>query len=147
MNNFKFTKYSEIENVYRTKEINTIIEQGKSNGLWVVNEKIHGCLTFDAIVETKEFGKLPIGEIIRKKLKCNVKSYNLEKDIIEFKPINGYSIKEDNNDWYELEFENGQKIIITGSHYIWLPKLKVWRKVEDLIEKDLVLLCEKVHNM
>ena len=37
-----FKGYSSIENVERTKEIDTIIQQGKSGGEWVVSEKIHG---------------------------------------------------------------------------------------------------------
>lgn len=41
-NKLKFTKFSSIENAYRTKEINTIIEQGKGGGEWCVMEKIHG---------------------------------------------------------------------------------------------------------
>ncbi len=38
----KFKEYSSIENVERTKEINTIIQQGHTAGEWVVTEKIHG---------------------------------------------------------------------------------------------------------
>lgn len=37
-----FKEYSSIENVERTKEINTIIQQGKAGGEWVVTEKVHG---------------------------------------------------------------------------------------------------------
>ena len=38
----KFKEYSSIENIERTKEINTVIQQGHSAGEWVVSEKIHG---------------------------------------------------------------------------------------------------------
>jgi len=38
----QFKEYSSIENVERTKEINTIIQQGHSAGEWVVTEKVHG---------------------------------------------------------------------------------------------------------
>ena len=38
----KFKRYNSIENTYRTKTINTIAEQGKSGGEWVVEEKVHG---------------------------------------------------------------------------------------------------------
>lgn len=37
-----FHAFSEIENSYRTKHVNTIIEQGKGGGEWVVTEKVHG---------------------------------------------------------------------------------------------------------
>lgn len=39
---FAFTKYSSIENSYRIKEIETIVEQGKAGGEWCVSEKCHG---------------------------------------------------------------------------------------------------------
>jgi Rnl2 family RNA ligase len=38
----KFKKYSEIENTYRQKTVNLIVEQGKSGGTWCVVEKAHG---------------------------------------------------------------------------------------------------------
>lgn len=38
----KFTKYSSIENSYRKKYINDIVEAGLSDGLWIVTTKIHG---------------------------------------------------------------------------------------------------------
>ena len=39
---FQFKKYSSIENTYRKKEIDRIIEQGNATGLWRVSEKVHG---------------------------------------------------------------------------------------------------------
>ena len=38
----EFKKYSSIENSSRTKEIDYIVEQGKSGGQWVCVEKVHG---------------------------------------------------------------------------------------------------------
>ncbi len=38
----EFKKYNEIENSYREKFINEIIQQGKSGGEWIVTEKVHG---------------------------------------------------------------------------------------------------------
>jgi len=47
LNGFVFRKYNEIENTYREKVIQQTIEQGLSEGKWVVTEKIHGSnLTF-----------------------------------------------------------------------------------------------------
>jgi len=42
MKKIKFKRYNSIENSYRKKTINTIIEQGKSVGKWSISEKIHG---------------------------------------------------------------------------------------------------------
>ena len=38
----EFRKFSSIENTYRTKEINDIVEQGLNTGMWCVQEKVHG---------------------------------------------------------------------------------------------------------
>lgn len=38
----EFTRYSSLENTYRKKTIDSIIEQGKSGGEWHVSEKVHG---------------------------------------------------------------------------------------------------------
>lgn len=37
-----FKKYNSIENSYRQKFLNYIVEQGKADGEWTVSEKIHG---------------------------------------------------------------------------------------------------------
>ncbi|CAG7580968.1 MAG: RnlB-B RNA ligase 2 [uncultured marine phage] len=42
MKNLKFKRYNSIENTYRKKTLDVIVEQGKSQGLFVVEEKVHG---------------------------------------------------------------------------------------------------------
>ena len=42
MKNLKFKRYNSIENTYRKKTLDAIVEQGKSQGTWVVEEKVHG---------------------------------------------------------------------------------------------------------
>jgi Rnl2 family RNA ligase len=42
MNNIEFKKYSDIELVHRTAEVQKIMQQGHADGEWVVTEKIHG---------------------------------------------------------------------------------------------------------
>lgn len=41
--------------------------------------------------------------------------------------------------WYSIELADGKKIRITGNHPIYLPKLKCWRRVDELKEGDIVL--------
>ncbi|MCK9576235.1 MAG: Hint domain-containing protein [Candidatus Pacearchaeota archaeon] len=136
----KFTKYSEIENTYRGREIDRITEQGNAGGVWRLSEKVHGCLTYESLVDTLEFGKLAIGKIIEERLDCHAKSLNIDTNEIEWKRVINFSIKEDNNDWYEIETTNGKIIQVTGSHYIWLPELHCWRQVKDLTTNDKVLI-------
>jgi len=136
----KFKKYSSIENTYRSKEIDRITEQGNSGGVWRLSEKVHGCLTWDTLVDTMEYGNLPIGKIIDEQIKCKVKSLNIDTGEFEYKRVLKYSIKEDNSDWYEIKTNDGQILNITGSHYVWLPLLSAWRKVEDLCMTDEFLI-------
>jgi len=47
-----FKKYSSIENSYRQKFLNYIVEQGKADGEWTVSEKVHGA-NFSFVVGEK----------------------------------------------------------------------------------------------
>jgi hypothetical protein len=137
---FKFVSYSELENTYRTRELDRTVEQGNATGRWRLSEKVHGCLTWNSVVETKECGFLPIGKIIDEKIKCLIKSYNIDTGEIEWKRVINFSVQEDIGNWYEIETACGKKIQITGNHYVWLPELNCWRQVQDLTENDYVLI-------
>ena len=98
----------------------------------VVNEKIHGCADYDVLVETLEYGMMKIGEIVENEIHCCVKSLNINTGEIEYKPIEGHSVMENNHDWYEIKLENGNTIKLTGNHPVWLPELKCYRRVDEL---------------
>ena len=42
-------------------------------------------------------------------------------------------------DEWEIETEDGEKLIITGNNPVWLPDLHCYRRVEDLEIGDVVL--------
>jgi len=106
--------------------------------------KLDGCLSYDTLVCT-DMGLIKIGEIVEKQMNCKVKSYNLKSRKEEFKDIVNYAkdgkdINEPSIEWYEVGLSNGNKIEITGNHLIYLPRLKCWRRVDELNENDVVLL-------
>lgn len=138
----KFRTYNDIENSYRTKTVNDIVDMGLAakEVEWCVTEKVHGCLNFDSLIETLEFGMMKIGDIIEKNIKCKVKSYNIDTEEVTFESVIGYSVKEDNGDWYKIVMENGKELYVTGSHYIWLPVEKCWRQVKNLTKNDQLLI-------
>lgn len=140
--NMPFTKYCSIENSYRQKEIDYIVQYGYNhpNYKWSVTEKCHGCLDYNAIVVTKEHGEMKIGDIVTNKIECHVLSYNLQKGIQEWKPIIDFSKKKDKRQWYKITLENGKTLTVTGNHRIWLPEISCWRKVEDLKGDEEILL-------
>jgi hypothetical protein len=126
----EFNKFSSIENTYRTKEINDIVEGGFNTGRWVVQEKVHGCLDPNTKLETLELGEITIGEIVDKKLSCHVKTYDGNE--IVYKKVTHWSIQEDLENWYEIETTDGRILYVTGNHLVFLPKLNCYRKVEEL---------------
>ncbi len=107
---------------------------------WVATEKLDGCLDENTILETEE-GEKTIREICDSKYQGKVKSLNLDKQKEEFRKILSHSIKDDpDRQWFEIILENNKKIKITGNHEVWIPKLKCWRRVDELDGNEEFLL-------
>jgi len=104
-----------------------------------VFDKMDGCCHEDTIIDTED-GKKTIKEICESNFRGAVLSYNINKNLYEYKNVSATSILEDNNDWYEIEMESGEKIKLTGNHKVWLPILKCYRRVEDLKGDEEFLL-------
>jgi hypothetical protein len=113
--------------------------------VWYASRKLDGCVSGDTLVAIEDKGVLPIREVVENKIQGKVKSYNHKTKKIEYCEIEGWSkngnLQDPENDslWYEIETENGQKIKVTGNHLIYLPKLNVYRRADELVEGDTVL--------
>jgi hypothetical protein len=107
----------------------------------MICEKLDGenCLDENTLIETED-GEKTIKEICETKYFGKVLSYNIETGKKEFKKITNYQILENNDDWYLIEIDSGENIILTGNHYVYLPKEKVYKEVKYLKENDEVLL-------
>ena len=112
---------------------------GNAGKSFYITEKIDGCLHESTIINTNE-GSLTIKEICEKKKKLLVDSFNESNEQVERKKIRGFSIKENNNNWFEIEAETGEKIILTGEHLVYLPELRCWRRVDKLDGNEKILL-------
>lgn len=108
-------------------------QEHTKNAELAVYEKLEGCLDFSTIIET-EYGNMTIGEICEKDLKIKVKTFNIKLDKIEYQPILNTSIKENKNNWYKIELENGVELIATENHKIFLPKLNDYLEVKEIQE-------------
>ncbi len=102
-----------------------------------VQPKLDGCLDEKTMVKTKEYGEKTIKEIVDNKLKVKVKSFNIQKNRVEYKEVLNWSknledIKEKSNDWYEIELEDGSILKLTGNHRVYLPELKCYRETREL---------------
>lgn len=106
----------------------------------VVTEKLEGCVDETTLIDTLEYGKLSIKQIIDNCINCHIKSYDFDTDSVVYNKLINTSIKENINNWFELQLDNGKNIKITDNHYVWLPELKCWRQVKDLKEGDSVLI-------
>ena len=107
----------------------------------MICEKLDGenCLDENTII-TAEDGPKTIRWICETKYSGKVLSYNIETGEKEFQKILNHQILETNDDWYEIEVENGDKLIVTGNHYVYLPELQCYRQVKDLKENDEIML-------
>lgn len=99
---------------------------------WTASEKLHGCLDESTLIDTED-GIKTIQEICETKYSGKVKSYDIETGEIYWDKISNHSILENNDEWYEIELEDGQKIKLTGNHKVWISNLLCYRAVSDLV--------------
>ena len=104
-----------------------------------VSVKMDGCC--DESVELKtEDGIKTIREICETKYSGKVECYNIDTDEVTFDPITNHIIKSESDDWFELETDDGTTIKLTGNHPVYLPELKCYRRVDELIGGEILLL-------
>lgn len=105
-----------------------------------VQPKLDGCLDYSTVVSTDK-GNLYIGDIVEDNIECSVLSFNEKTKKKEFKKVLGRykNLNADSVKWFEVETEDGIKIKITGNHRVYLPKLKCWRRVDELTTEDYLL--------
>jgi len=106
---------------------------------WYGSHKLDGCVHEDTIIEFENDIKKTIKDVVDNKINGKVKCFNIKNKKIEYKNIkNWFKNIEDINDkdndsvWYEIELQNNIKIRLTGNHRVWIPKLKCWRRVDEL---------------
>ncbi len=98
-----------------------------------------GCLEFHTLLLTNK-GLLRIGEIVERRLKVNVLSYNIEKKRLEWKPVIGWYKNGITSNFIELSISSNflfEKLILTPNHIIYTPFGK--RKAGELEKGDAVL--------
>jgi hypothetical protein len=123
-----------------TEHFGKNVHQIKRDDLVIITEKFHGCVHYDTIIETLEFGEKKIGEIVNNRINCNIKAFNTETNEVVFVPIDDFYYIPDDGEWYEIELEDGKNLIITGNNPVWLPELNVYRRVDELIGDEILLI-------
>lgn len=98
----------------------------------IVTEKLDGeCLDGDTKVLTSS-GEMTISDICESGYLGEVLSFNTVTNQIEMKNVTGHQVKDEADDWYELELEDGRVLKITGAHMVWLVNENRYCKVSDL---------------
>jgi len=110
------------------------------NDLVILTEKFHGCVHKDTIVNTFEHGDVTIGWIVDNKVNCNIKSMDTITGEIVYVPIDAFYHVPNDGEWYEIELEDGTKLIITGNNPVWLPDLGIYRRVDSLDGNEFLLV-------
>lgn len=108
-----------------------------------VQRKLDGCVSGETLIAT-EIGDISIKDIVEKGIGTFAYSYNPVSRKQELKPIIGRfknipDIQEKDYIWYKITLSDGKELKVTGNHKIYLPKLKCWRRVDELTEGDFVL--------
>ena len=107
----------------------------------IIREKLHGCADYDTIIDSLKYGKIKIGEYVLKNYEGDmVKSYNTDTKEVEYRPIVGHLIQENNDDWYEITTDDGIVVKLTGDHRVWCENLQAYRCVRDLDGSETVLI-------
>lgn len=112
--------------------------QGKLKNL-SVSLKVDGggCVSHDGMLDTLEYGRIPIGDVVERRLPCHVKSWDGVQ--VVYKRVLNYMVQSPTDTWYEMEIENGVTLKLTGEHLVYLPQLDCWRRMDELVVGDDVL--------
>lgn len=110
-----------------------------------IEEKFDGCLDYETLIETDNFGLVEIGKVVDENLDCKVKSFNHLTNSIEFKNITAKKNSGLSDNWVMITLENGEKIKITDNHWVWSETKQKYVQVKDLKENEEVLWKKYEH--
>lgn len=102
-----------------------------------IMDKRDGCCSEETILITED-GKKTIAEICETRYFGKVLGYKEGQNV--FTKILGHEIKPNNDDWYEIELENGKQIKLTGNHLVWVENKNCYVRVDELTLDDQVRL-------
>lgn len=119
----------------KTKNANVL------DGSWFASRKLDGCVDYYSNIEFEDGSMLPIGEVVRNKIRGNIKSWDGEK--VVYKPIEDFyegveDMDSGQKQWYEIELENGKMLKITGNDRVMTKT--GWKRVDELTDNDTILI-------
>lgn len=109
------------------------------SGIYKTDET--NCFEENQLVLTDK-GLIKIKDICKNIEEYCVFSFNHDELKEEYKEIDDYKIMENNNDWFKITTEDGDELILTSEHLVFLPELNCYRQVNELKSDDLMLKTE-----
>lgn len=111
-----------------------------------VQEKCDGCCDRNIVVITED-GEKTIEDICNSLYSGKVLAYDTEIENFVFDEIIGHSVQPyiqcTDIGWYEIKTEDGNTLLLTGNHRVWLPELNCYRRVDELTGEESLLSFEK----
>lgn len=105
----------------------------------IVLEKLDGCCEENTILLTQN-GEMTIKDICDQEYKGLVLGYNHTTNQSYWTPVVGHSVKDNNDDWYEIQTEDGEVVKLTSNHKVWCVNKNSYIEVSNLTEDDEVLI-------
>ena len=105
-----------------------------------IEEKLDGCLDKDTMIETKEFGFIPISKIVDENLKCSVRGFDTEKQELVWNEVQKVLNSGKADNWVEIELEDNRTIKITDNHWVWSETEKTYKQVKNLYDGEEFLI-------
>jgi len=105
----------------------------------IATEKLHGCLKYDTLVATKEYGDITIGSIIDENITCHVLTYNHYTGKNEWNLIlNKWGSDDNTKEWFEITTDDNKTITLTGNHKVWCVNKNDYIRCNELSNSDIV---------
>lgn len=109
-----------------------------------VQPKLDGCLSGDTQVIT-DAGIVSLRSVVEDGVGEQILSYNESTKKHEMQDIlsrmkDGIDDSESDYQWFNFELEDGTELKLTGNHLVYLPKLKCWRRADEITDKDFLLI-------
>jgi hypothetical protein len=96
---------------------------------------LDGCLKYNTPIST------PSGPVNIENLKIGqeIFSYDTSDNSIVVDQVNGVLVREDLDNWYEVNFDDGTSITVTDNHYFWIENLQCYRMLKDFTGNEILM--------
>jgi superfamily II DNA or RNA helicase len=135
---------------YRTGKIKYLqhskSEDGKDRFKWLTDEKhllvFDECFPYHTPIMTNK-GAFSIGNIVENNLNVKVLSFNSKKDCYEYKKIKHRSKKLFTEKLIQINLENGEHLICTPNHKIWIKEVNDYVEAKNITDKYSVQMVRE----